>query len=142
MRIKIREIVGDGLDIIEQVMPADLDLSEDFLNLEKPVRVEGHLERVDEFVLARLKVTYSADMVCSRCLDSVEGDVSVDLEFEIEFRKGDEFIDLGSRVREEILISYAPHVLCKEDCKGICQGCGAYLNTEECECPKQKSNKE
>lgn len=143
MRVKIREIMGDGgLDIVDQAMPEELDLREDFLNLEKPIVVRGHLERVDEFVLGRLKATYGVDTICARCLDPLERDVSLDIEIDLPFKNGDEFVDIGERVREEILIAYAPRLLCQEDCKGICAGCGAYLNTEKCECDNKKKEEQ
>lgn len=138
MRVKIREIVEGGLDIVDRAAPKDLDLAEEFIDLEKPIIVRGHLERVSDFVLAKLTVTYTMDTVCARCLDPIEGDARFDCEAEIPFRKGDEYIDLGQKVREEILTGYVSRVLCRPDCRGICQGCGAYLNTEQCECDNKK----
>ena len=78
------------------------------------------------------------DMVCARCLDPIDGDVSFDFEADLPFKMGDKYVDIGERVREEILTRYVPRVLCQEDCQGICQGCGAYLNTEKCECDNKK----
>ncbi|MBF0122672.1 MAG: DUF177 domain-containing protein [Candidatus Omnitrophica bacterium] len=138
MRVRLREIVEGGLDIVDQAAPKDLDLKEEFINLEKPIIVKGHLERVSDFVLAKLTVTYTLDTVCARCLDPIDGDVSFDFEADLPFKMGDKHVDLGARVREEILTGYVPRVLCKEDCQGICQGCGVYLNTEKCECNNKK----
>jgi len=28
-------------------------------------------------------------------------------------------------------------ILCREDCKGLCPGCGANLNIEPCRCEKE-----
>ena len=138
MRVEISEIVEGGLDIVDQARPKDLDLNEEFMNLDKTVVVKGHLERVNEFVLVKLTVTYTLDTVCARCLDPIDGDISFDFEADLPFKVGDKYVDLGERVREEILTGYVPRVLCKEDCQGICQGCGAYLNTEKCECDNKK----
>ena len=33
-------------------------------------------------------------------------------------------------------------VLCKEDCKGLCQGCGANLNIEACSCNESANDEE
>ena len=38
MRVKIREISEGGLDIVDQASAKDLDLKEEFINLEKPQR--------------------------------------------------------------------------------------------------------
>jgi uncharacterized protein len=31
-------------------------------------------------------------------------------------------------------------LLCNENCKGICAGCGADLNTELCKCPEKPAD--
>jgi len=36
--------------------------------------------------------------------------------------------------REQILLQLPMRVLCREDCRGLCAGCGADLNREECRC--------
>ncbi len=138
MNIKIREILSGGLTYEDQVKPVDLGLTEEFIDLEKPIKVKGRLERVDEFVLVKIDVTYTADTVCARCLEVRHGEVTSHYEFEIEFKPGDEFVNLGERIREEILMGHPSRSLCREDCKGICPGCGAYLNEEECQCDKKK----
>ena len=43
-------------------------------------------------------------------------------------------IDLESLLNEEIELGMPMKALCSEDCKGICAGCGAELNTEPCTC--------
>jgi uncharacterized protein len=45
-------------------------------------------------------------------------------------------IDLAPLIEEQILLSipYAP--ICRADCKGICQTCGADLNLGRCRCQK------
>ena len=40
-------------------------------------------------------------------------------------------------LREELLLSQPTKPVCKEDCKGICAGCGAELNSEPCTCPPE-----
>lgn len=42
--------------------------------------------------------------------------------------------DLDDILREEVLLLPPIKRLCKEDCKGICDGCGANLNKEACRC--------
>jgi len=137
MTLKIRQIPAEGIAYEAEALPAAIDLVEDFVDPDKPVIVKGTLQRVDDFILARLDVTYTMDMICARCLDTVNRPVPVALEFDISFDPGDEFIDIGMKVREELLIIQPVRVLCKEDCQGICPDCGAYLNEESCECRKR-----
>ncbi len=46
----------------------------------------------------------------------------------------DGMIDLGPLVRELALLSLPTKVLCREDCLGLCQECGANLNDGDCGC--------
>ena len=42
--------------------------------------------------------------------------------------------DLTEILRDTLLIAVPVKVLCQEDCRGICSGCGALLNEEPCRC--------
>ncbi len=137
MKLKIREITRAGIAFEDQAMPARIDLVEDFIDGEKPIVVKGHLQQVDAFIIAKLDVSYTQDTICARCLDNVNRRVSVALEFDIQYDPGDEFVDIGEKVREELLIAQPARVLCKEDCQGICPDCGVYLNEESCDCRKR-----
>jgi len=46
----------------------------------------------------------------------------------------DGMIDLAPLVRELSLLSVPIKVLCRPDCQGLCQECGANLNLGECGC--------
>lgn len=43
-------------------------------------------------------------------------------------------IDTDEILREQAYLESPLRILCNEDCKGVCQGCGAQLNSEECSC--------
>lgn len=43
-------------------------------------------------------------------------------------------LDIRTEIRDALLLAVPMKLLCREDCKGICQGCGANLNNEECRC--------
>jgi uncharacterized protein len=43
-------------------------------------------------------------------------------------------IDPGDAVREELILSVPNYVLCTDECRGICAGCGADLNSGSCTC--------
>ena len=48
-------------------------------------------------------------------------------------------IDLEPMVREQLVLAIPITPLCRADCRGICTGCGAELNTEPCGCPKEST---
>ncbi|RMG61535.1 MAG: DUF177 domain-containing protein, partial [Calditrichaeota bacterium] len=43
-------------------------------------------------------------------------------------------IDLSDQLKEYLILAVPMKMLCKEDCRGICPGCGADLNSEACRC--------
>ena len=43
-------------------------------------------------------------------------------------------LDLGELLSEELVLALPNKPLCMNDCKGICSGCGAELNEQECRC--------
>ena len=43
-------------------------------------------------------------------------------------------LDLSSWARDAIALELPEKILCREDCAGLCAGCGADLNREACTC--------
>ena len=52
---------------------------------------------------------------------------------DLYYFKGD-IIDLTEAVQEQLVMALPVKPLCQADCKGLCNGCGADLNTEKCKC--------
>ena len=92
-----------------------------------------------------------ADMtrVCDRCLCEyserlelpVEAKLSATLEDEDDADiypiAGDGSIDLGDILESSFILSFDVKSLCKEDCAGLCERCGANLNEGRCSCKPQ-----
>ena len=43
-------------------------------------------------------------------------------------------VDLAEVAREQVDLALPLRVLCRDDCRGLCPGCGADLNREACRC--------
>ena len=43
-------------------------------------------------------------------------------------------INLDKIVDDTVITNQPVTILCKDDCKGICMGCGVNLNNAECKC--------
>ena len=102
-----------------------------------------------------IKGTFSAliDICCSRCLENTKLSIGSDFaynlipakteqsedleltpeELEVSYYQGD-FIDLTAIVCEQIILQIPIKALCSEECKGLCQHCGANLNNSSCNC--------
>ena len=93
---------------------------------DRPIEVDATLESIDGAVTVTgtVEVPWSAE--CRRCLDPVEGVVTVDLREVFEVRpidgetypiEGDE-VDLEPVVRDAALLNLPLTVLCRPDCPG------------------------
>lgn len=101
----------------------------------------------------RLACTLSAP--CRRCLDEVQHSLELELdvmllpstdlgteeerelnaeELDTTFFDNGE-INLNEILRESIVLELEPYLQCREDCAGLCAGCGVNLNRESCTCP-------
>jgi uncharacterized protein len=48
-------------------------------------------------------------------------------------------INLIETIQEQVLMEFPFRVLCKRGCKGLCPGCGADLNEDQCNCDRKPS---
>lgn len=46
----------------------------------------------------------------------------------------DDRLDLSAWARDSLALALPEQLLCREDCAGLCAGCGADLNVESCRC--------
>jgi uncharacterized protein len=101
--------------------------------------------RTTEGIYIQGQLQSSMSLECVRCLDEavVPIEIALDELFfypphtapEGENRVGDDgIIDLAPLVRELSLLSMPIKVLCRPDCQGLCQECGANLNHGDCGC--------
>ena len=54
----------------------------------------------------------------------------------ITLEEGD-VLDIRDVVLNDIYLALPLKALCKEDCKGLCQNCGANLNLGQCSCNQE-----
>ena len=117
------------------------------------IRVTGRLSTAgsDRYYFSG-RLEGRAQGMCRRCLVPVERPVEEEVHvlfaeaggededdpdvFPIEGR--DRELDLRPAIREQWLLAVPQFVLCRDDCRGLCHGCGMDLNTGACECaPRQ-----
>jgi uncharacterized protein len=54
-------------------------------------------------------------------------------ELGLSYYSGD-MIELAPLIEEQVLLALPTRPLCREDCRGLCGGCGVNLNVEDCAC--------
>jgi len=84
-------------------------------------------------VSGQVQVTIAGE--CGRCLAAVTREVSTE-EFRlfVEIPPHTELCDISEDIRTEITLALPMNLVCREDCRGLCPGCGADLNREKCSC--------
>jgi uncharacterized protein len=105
-------------------------------------------------VLVQGKLHAQATLSCSRCLAPVA--VPLDVEVEeiftptidilsgrpVQSEEEDQalwiddrhLLDLSEVLRQDVLLALPMHVLCSEECRGLCPVCGQNLNQGSCSC--------
>jgi len=123
-----------------------------------PVVVHAEMARSGDAYLARGWVAGAFRQVCDNCLKPFEAPFKSFFEVQyLERRNAGEreqeperelsgneeeiilfdgnTIDLTDEVRQAVELAVPMRALCREDCRGLCAGCGADLNLESCRCP-------
>ena len=136
------------------------DLEEESVRLTEPVQTVGKLRKGIAHIDVEGRISGKIEAECTRCLRPVTHKLNVPFkaafvteenytsEKEAEIRNDDldvsiydgEEIDLTDVVREHILLDLPTQILCKDDCKGLCQKCGANLNEVNCNCEETETD--
>lgn len=116
---------------------------------------------IHDVVEVRGQVTATLSFDCGRCLEPFE--FAIKRKFKLGFVKSSgmdapaeeegtdmevrdedvgtdyytgDVIDLKNAIQEQVIMGLPQHPLCSDECKGLCQSCGANLNTEPCTCDR------
>lgn len=126
--------VADSVVGAEEVADAEVTLS----------AVDGGIE-----VSGRVSAPYTGS--CRRCGQGVAGRVVADVRElyrprtgrdrsndmdEETYELGVDHLDLAPLVRDAVVLELPVAPLCRTDCAGLCDRCGADLNTEPCGCDR------
>jgi uncharacterized protein len=157
MFIDVNLLESRKLPFDEVFPPGLLQLPEEWKQT-ADVRAAGTAELLDRAgsrtIRVRGKIQGRLEACCSRCLEPMEQvfDDSFDLYYypmtliarnetvpidrddtDIGFYEG-QGLELADVVREQVLLWLPMRGICREDCKGICPGCGVNRNRETCSC--------
>jgi uncharacterized protein len=137
MKICVNEITNQGLDVEKDLDSRALGL--ELLEVQYPsgVRVKAHLEREKDIVQAKVSIKAKQVISCSRCLEQFENVFEKDAAFIYKLHN-QHVLDLSEDIKDTIILESPIKQLCKTDCKGLCQVCGADLNKSACACKTLK----
>ncbi|WP_298386892.1 DUF177 domain-containing protein [Ferrimicrobium sp.] len=133
--------------VLEGVLP-DLYVTSSRVPKDALIRVEGRAEAVSEGILVTWTLSTRYEAECVRCLGAIAGDLEGearelfvegdDTEDQYGFRG--EVLDLSVAIADLCVLLLPPVPLCRADCKGLCQHCGADLNEGSCGCSQETSD--
>jgi uncharacterized protein len=126
------------------------------LHFSGPIQVRLDLSRTGRILLVKSRVEARVRCTCARCLDpfalTLSSEFKMSLrprpdpglappegielsreDLETDFYEGEE-VDLSPLIQDQVLLTLPPKVICREDCRGLCQRCGKNLNREACQC--------
>lgn len=150
LRVDIRDLPRGPVRTVGELLPDDPAFEGLDLNLVGPVSVTGQLQATGpgEYLWrGRVHGTMQGD--CRRCLTDVRTDVNIIVDAAVFSSDPDaaddpdyyplleraSHIDVRDVVREELALAAPTRLLlCREDCAGLCLGCGAELNAGPCGC--------
>jgi uncharacterized protein len=107
----------------------DFDLHDEMIRVTQPLRHDLEIEMLDDGLLVQGSLSLTLDCQCVRCLGDFKFELELDpwtLHLPLEPLEGEEAVsikndcvDLTPLVREDILLGFPQHPLCKPDCDGL-----------------------
>ena len=151
MILQLREIFqieGMHLPVSYEITPEELYEVRGY-TFAAPVAVSGEFYNRAGIVTLKYTVSCTLDVVCDRCLTELKRDYSYDFSHTVVpslQSEGDIYdtylvaqhdsIDMNETAISDLLLMLPTKMLCREDCKGLCDICGCNLNERTCNCRK------
>ena len=156
MKLDLRPLLaGDKLLSFNYELTLDTD-DEDSLSclsdasFPSPMKVVGDITNTAGYMRMAVSLSVDYTSMCARCLAPISGSFTLDLEKTVAPRDvladlpeeklddyviiDDGFLDMDEQLSAQLEMEFPARFLCSEDCKGLCQRCGKYLNKGECDC--------
>jgi uncharacterized protein len=143
--LDLRQVKGGEARLCARSAEIDLPL-EGEVTFPGTVQAVVSVEEVTGGTRLRVETCTLAAAECCRCLEAFELPLSARLDLICSGKAGGEdeeiltvdprhpVVNLGPQVREALLLNLPMKLLCRTDCGGLCPGCGANLNVEQCRC--------
>ena len=161
MRIEVENLTAAAKPFAHTYRPEEVELDEEGARLVSDAAVEGSATRKGGQVRLRGTIQTEVELLCDRCLAPERAPLAVEFDTsfvpqEVEAVKAEnvelqaedlilasyegDAVDLDELVREQVLLALPSRHLCGEDCKGLCQQCGANLNEKDCSCEQGEAD--
>jgi len=146
MLLDLREIIGVPGGSASFDFEPDLSdaASGSVIRIKEPARAAGNVTNRAGVLTFSANVNAVCICVCARCLKEFEYPVHKRVQADLTeggegenpdgyFLQGDK-VDANEIVVTEFILDMDERLLCREDCAGLCEGCGSDLNEGACAC--------
>ena len=156
LKVRLRSLEKDDFVLQEKGLARDLGLDLDPELCQEPLEIYCKFSKTVDLVSTKGWVKGKMLLTCDRCLKEFESPYQSFFETLYrpnprEYPKGaeekapllddeeiisfdGEILDISDQVRQTVVLSVPMRALCREDCLGLCGGCGRDLNLESCQC--------
>jgi uncharacterized protein len=128
LKVNLRHLEDHGIRLKGELPVVELDLGvqDELIHAERPLRHDLSVELLHDAVLVTGLLALTLDCECARCLKKFKTDIKLanwavhlPLEGEEKVSIDNDCVDLTPFVREDILLNFPQHPLCKTDCAGL-----------------------
>jgi uncharacterized protein len=126
--VNVRRLERDSMQLAGELPVEELDLAgvDELIRVESPLRYDLEAQKLENSVLAQGKLELDLVCECARCLKPFAYRIELPawtcllpLEGEEKTPVTNDRVDLTPCVREDILLEFPQHPLCKRDCRGL-----------------------
>jgi uncharacterized protein len=131
LSVNLRHVEAHEVRLRGELDAGELDfgIQDEMIRVGRPLRYDLTVEKVHDALLVTGSLQLVLDCQCVRCLKKFEHKILLDhwtchvpLAGEDKVPVISDCVDLTPFVREDILLEFPPHPLCKPECGGINKG--------------------
>lgn len=118
-----QDVVLDGEIPVEDL---GFDFNDDIIHFTQPLKYHLNAQSLDDALLIRGKLELTLDCECARCVKPFDYPIEfpdwvchipTEGEEKAQINKGS--VDLTPYIREDMVLAFPQHPLCREDCPGL-----------------------
>jgi uncharacterized protein len=121
--LELKDLCLKGELSVEEL---DFQLHDELIRLSHPLKYDLEVEKLHDSILVRGDLKMALDCECVRCLKPFKHTVELlgwachlPLEGEDKITADNDSVDLTPYIREDMLLEFPQHPLCKPDCAGL-----------------------
>ena len=128
LNVNLRHLEEHGLRLQGELPVAELDLgvNDELIRAEKPLRYDLTVELLHDALLVQGALALPLECECARCLKKFRTELKLapwtahlPLAGEDKVSVDNDCVDLTPFVREDMLLDFPQHPLCRPDCAGL-----------------------